>query len=170
MSADLSRPAELLAEPVEYTAEQDAVWEWHVRGLSLRKAAAAASEELGLADPIPVSTAAFWIKRRREREEAIEQVMHLFNRAQQQLMMGHALNLLRADCATAIKLDGTRLEKLGRLQLDIMDRICKLLGLDSPTRISIEDDRANTIEVNYLEAQEWEARNAAKLDEISKRK
>jgi hypothetical protein len=170
MTADLGRPAEILAQEVEYTAEQDAVWEWYLRLNSYRKAAAAASEQLGLDKPIPVSTAGFWIKQRREREEAIRQVMHLFSRAELQQMTGHTLKLMFADAQIAVAADGTRLEKLGPYMLAVVREYIDLLGLRAPTRISIEDDRANTVEASYVELKEWEERNAAKFDEIKRRK
>ncbi len=171
MSADLSRPAEVLAKEVEYSEEEEVVWEWYLRLKSVRKAAAEASTELG--KRIAPSTAGYWIKERSEREQAMRQVMHLFDQAQQQLMVGHTLNLMYSDAQVAVRADSTRLEKLGPYMLAIIDRYCKLLGLDSPTRISIEDDRRNTVQVSYQEMREFselEAANATKLDEIKRRK
>lgn len=168
MSADLNLPVTQVPE-VEYSEQEEMAWEYYGRYRSMRKVAAEMAKD---GHPVAVSTVGHWIKKRTDRENAMRDVMHLFDRAQQQLLAGHALNIMFSDCQVAVKVDGTRLEKLGPLMLNIIRTQIELLGLAAPTRVSIEDERRHTVTYNYEEIKrfaELEAANDAKFDTIKGR-
>lgn len=160
--------AELVATEGDTEDVDDIIWLLYVKHRvgGVRKVQQELEEQYG------IKMCKTMVHARIQKRKSVQQVLNLFDIAEQRMLTAAVLDMGLSQGYDALA-DNEPFHKVWPVMLAIVRERSLTLGIHSPVRLSIEDERDHTVQYTYEQVRHLaalEAANDAKADEIKRRK